>query len=414
MGVQEKDVKKQEEGLIDITEMLNDYIRILKRIWLWILILAVVGTSVCYIRARRQYVPVYTASATFTINIQSEQVSGDGTTSSFFDNKTAQQMATSFPYILTSGVLKRKVSADLGGEGVASTIQASVMENTNLLTISVTDRDPDMAYKVLQSVIENYPSVSEVIVGKVYMEMLDETGVPVSPDNAPQYKDEAVKGLLIGLAAGLLWAGFLVLTRRTVCRESDINRYLNTRSLGTLPQITFKRRSNDAVPRLVVTDPKIEDVFQEPLRIIRNKVELNASGAHIKTLVITSALAGEGKSTVAVNLALSLAQIGKRVVLADCDLRNPSDRELLGLEEGEGLRDVLEGRKEFADCMMSAKELGLDPGLNLRFVPGGKAMSDGSKLLGSQQMKMLINKMEKWADYVILDTAPAEIGRAHV
>ena len=147
------------------------------------------------------YVPYYTASSTFTINIQEDQSGGNMTqTTSFYDNETAEQMAKTFPYILTSGVLRRKVAKDLGVAVVTGNVKASVAENTNLFTISVTDTDPERAYDTLQSVIENYPTVSEAIVGKTSMKMLDETGVPENPDNPRGFKMNAVKGAVVGFA----------------------------------------------------------------------------------------------------------------------------------------------------------------------------------------------------------------------
>ena len=185
MSDQEKTVQeKNTEDMIDITELVMDYFRIFRRMWAWVLILTILGAGIFYIRARIQYTPMYTASATFTINIrQDQQGSGDSGSTTFFDNSTAEQMAKTFPYILTSGVLKRKIAKDMGTEAVTGNIKASVAENTNLLTISVTDRDAGRAYAILQSVVENYPSISEVIVGKINMEMLDETGIPPEPDN---------------------------------------------------------------------------------------------------------------------------------------------------------------------------------------------------------------------------------------
>ncbi|MGN0483993.1 MAG: YveK family protein, partial [Lachnospiraceae bacterium] len=194
----QKDQQKQIE-LIDITEILKDYFRIFRRMWAWVLIFCILGAGLFYARARLQYTPQYTASATFTINIQQEQQSlEDSGTATFFDNSAAEQMAKTFPYILTSGVLKRKVAKDMGTGAVTGNIQASVAENTNLLTISVTDRDAGRAYSTLKSVVENYPSVAEVIVGKTYMEMLDETGIPPQPDNPKNFKNSAAKGAIAG------------------------------------------------------------------------------------------------------------------------------------------------------------------------------------------------------------------------
>lgn len=407
MGVQENE-KSQEPELIDITEMLSDYFRIFRRMWAWVLILTLLGTGIFYIRARVQYQPRYTASATFTVNIQRDQQGvGESGTVAFYNNSAAEQMAKTFPYILTSGVLKRKVAKDMGTGSVTGNIQADVAENTNLLTISVTDRDAGRAYAILQSVIKNYPEISEVIVGKTNMEMLDETGIPPEPDNPKDFKKSALKGGLFGFLIAALWTALLVVTRRTVRKESDIHRWMHTRCLGTVPEIHEKRRSGTSQTRMVLTDPKVEEKLQESFRMIRNKVEYHAHEYHLKTFLITSALAGEGKSTIAVNLALSLAQAGKKVVLIDCDLRHPTDRKILNLDPGEGLGEVLEHKKKLAECIIKSKDMGLDPEMRLMFLPGGTSLRDGSELLGTEFMHRIIARMEEWADYVILDSAPA-------
>lgn len=407
MGVQENE-KSQEPELIDITEMLSDYFRIFRRMWAWVLILTLLGTGIFYIRARVQYQPRYTASATFTVNIQRDQQGvGESGTVAFYNNSAAEQMAKTFPYILTSGVLKRKVAKDMGTGSVTGNIQANVAENTNLLTISVADRDAGRAYAILQSVIKNYPEISEVIVGKTNMEMLDETGIPPEPDNPKEFKKSALKGGLFGFLIAALWTALLVVTRRTVRKESDIHRWMHTRCLGTVPEIHEKRRSGTSQTRMVLTDPKVEEKLQESFRMIRNKVEYHAHEYHLKTFLITSALAGEGKSTIAVNLALSLAQAGKKVVLIDCDLRHPTDRKILNLDPGEGLGEVLEHKKKLAECIIKSKDMGLDPEMRLMFLPGGTSLRDGSELLGTEFMHRIISRMEEWADYVILDSAPA-------
>ena len=407
MGVQENE-KSQEPELIDITEMVSDYFRIFRRMWAWVLILTLLGTGIFYIRARVQYQPRYTASATFTVNIQRDQQGvGESGTVAFYNNSAAEQMAKTFPYILTSGVLKRKVAKDMGTGSVTGNIEANVAENTNLLTISVTDRDAGRAYAILQSVIKNYPEISEVIVGKTNMEMLDETGIPPEPDNPKDFKKSALKGGLFGFLIAALWTALLVVTRRTVRKESDIHRWMHTRCLGTVPEIHEKRRSGTSQTRMVLTDPKVEEKLQESFRMIRNKVEYHAHEYHLKTFLITSALAGEGKSTIAVNLALSLAQAGKKVVLIDCDLRHTTDRKILNLDPGEGLGEVLEHKKKLAECIIKSKDMGLDPEMRLMFLPGGTSLRDGSELLGTEFMHRIIARMEEWADYVILDSAPA-------
>lgn len=396
----------RESELIDITEILNDYLRIIRRMWVWVLIFAMVGASFFYMSARLSYTPMYTASATFTINIKQDQQDASTSSVTFFDNSTAEQMAKTFPYILTSGVLKRKVAQDMG-TNVTSTIEASAAENTNLFTISVTDRDPGMAYAVLQSVIENYPEISEVIVGKTSMQMLDETGVPPYPNNPKAFGKSAAKGAILGVMLVAAWAALLVVTRKTVRKESDVQKYMNTKCLGTVPEIIFKRRSIQKDTKLLITDPAMEEKLQEPFRIIRNKIEHHARSYQNKVFIVTSALAGEGKSTVAVNLALSLAQAGHKVALVDCDLRHPSDREIFGLEDGVGLSEVLQRKIKLKECTLTAREMGLDKSLKFMFVPGGETLEDGSDLLGTDAMHKIILSLKNKMDYVILDSAPA-------
>ena len=396
----------RESELIDITEILNDYLRIIRRMWVWVLIFAMVGAAFFYMRARLSYTPMYTASATFTINIKQDQQDASTSSVTFFDNSTAEQMAKTFPYILTSGVLKRKVAQDMG-TNVTSTIEASAAENTNLFTISVTDRDPGMAYAVLQSVIENYPEISEVIVGKTSMQMLDETGVPPYPNNPKAFGKSAAKGAILGVMLVAAWAALLVVTRKTVRKESDVQKYMNTKCLGTVPEIIFKRRSIQKDTKLLITDPAMEEKLQEPFRIIRNKIEHHARSYQNKVFIVTSALAGEGKSTVAVNLALSLAQAGHKVALVDCDLRHPSDREIFGLEDGVGLSEVLQRKIKLKECTLTAREMGLDKSLKFMFVPGGETLEDGSDLLGTDAMHKIILSLKNKMDYVILDSAPA-------
>ena len=406
MENQEKQII-QEKDLSDITELLNDYLRIFRKMWLWLLIFALAGSAVFYVRARLSYIPIYTASATFTINIQKEQQVGTtaGTTA-FYDNETAKQMAKTFPYILTSGVLRRQVAKDMGMP-ITGSIQATVAENTNLFTISVTDRDAETAHLTLQSVIKNYPSISEVIVGKTYMEMLDETGIPAQPDNPRDFKGSAVKGALVGMFLVAAWAALLVVTRRTIRKESDVQRWMNTKCLGAMPQIRFKRRTRQSNRRLLLTDPQVEEAFQEPLRIVRNKIEQHAKYYNNKVFLFTSALAGEGKSTIAVNFALSLARAGHKVALIDCDLRHPSDRAILGLEDGPGLGEVLKKKVRLQDCVLRKADLGIEESMNFLFLPGGEPMEDGSDVLGTRNMQMIIESMGKHADFVILDSAPA-------
>lgn len=397
---------KDDTQKIDIFIFVQDFLKVLRRMWVPVVALTLVCAVLGGVYANFTYCAYYTASSTFTVNIREGQGTGTGVNTSYYDNSTAEQMAATFPYILTSGVLQRKVASELGVSEISGTISASVLENTNLLTLSVRDTDPKRAYETLQVVIENYPSVSEVIIGKVNLKQLDETGVPTAADNEKEILSMALKGMLGGLALGFIWTAIITNTRKTIRREDDIEQHINQRCLGSVPYVHFKERSNQSGRYLRIIDEGINREFKEAIRIVRNKIVRYAKENSLKTILVTSALAGEGKSTMAVNLAISMAQEGKRVILVDCDLRNPSDNEILHITSEKGLVEYLKKEAKFKECIYSLDGIGKYENIKLLVIPGGNAIADGTELLGSQRMKNLIDGLSKKADYVILDSAP--------
>lgn len=407
MNTQNEEIRQTEDGLIDIVGLLMDYLRTLRRMWIWVLILAVAGGTFAYVRDYMTWSPRYTASATFTITASQDGSDATSGSYAFYDNSTAEQMANTFPYILTSGVLSRRAAETMGRDAVSGQIQASSEENTNLFTMSVTDVDAELAYETLQAVIECYPDVAEVIIGRTNMQLLDETGIPAHPDNPRNGKKALAKGAAVGAFLGLLWTGTVMLSRMTVKKKEDFQTRAHMKCLGEVPQIAMKKRSRANRNILNILNEKTDPRFEEALQLIRGKVEYSAWRHHSAIILVTSALAGEGKSTLAVNLALAFSKSGKRAALIDCDLRHPSDRKILGLEDGEGLYEVLTKEAKLTDVLMTGKDLNMDEEFKFCFLPGGKAAEDGSRLLGSESMQKIIEAVKGKVDYVILDSAPA-------
>ncbi len=382
------------------------YFKSLPKMWPLVVFPIIVCVLISYLIANHNYVPMYTASTTFTVNIKNEQLISNQ--SAFYDNIAAEQMAQTFPYILTSNLLQRRVSADLG-TALTSSISASVVENTNLLTLSVSDQDPQKAYDTLNAVIKNYPSISEPIVGKVTLNILDETGVPTTADNPKIFRQELMKGFLIGLFIALMWTFLVFSINKTVVSEKDIKKEFGLSNLGSIPKIKTKRRSSNIHRYYLITDSDMTEKLGEPFRKIRNKIEYIAHQQKLKKLLITSASAGEGKSMFSANLSVSLAQAGNKVILIDCDVRHPTGRMIFKIEPGCGLSEYLKGDLSLEEYIESSKTDILSNFENLAFFAGGSAVADGTALLSSQRMDKLIEYAEKEADYVILDSAPVGI-----
>lgn len=177
--------------------------------------------------------------------------------------------------------------------------------------MSVTDTDAELAYETLQAVIACYPDVAEVIIGRTNMQLIDETGIPAYPDNPRNSRGDMVKGAAAGAVLGLAWIGLVMLSRKTVKKSDDFKRLINMRCIGEVPQISMKKRSRENRSTINILNGKTDPEFLEAIRLVRSEVEYSAWKHHHKVILITSALVGEGKSTIAVNLALALAGNGK-------------------------------------------------------------------------------------------------------
>ncbi|MGN0263281.1 MAG: polysaccharide biosynthesis tyrosine autokinase [Oliverpabstia sp.] len=390
---------------IDLNVFLEQLIHGLKRLWWLVLLLTVLGAAASYFRASTTYVPHYEAEATLTITTAKSDDLMSG--SNYTDVVTAQQMGKVFPYILTSGVLSDLVAQDLGMDYVPGQISVQAVEGTNLVTIRVTASDGQTAYDVLQSVLKNYPEVAQFVVGQTEMNLLDESGVPSDSGTTSVTRGSMRKGAAAGFAAGMIVLLICVATRRTIRKPGDFKTLLNIPCLGVIPVFRVKKRRKKKIQKPVnILDSHLSQEYLEALRAVRTRVERRMENEHKKTLMITSSIPGEGKSTVAVNLAISFAQKGKKVILVDCDLRNPSVQDHMNIPGVyPGIVNVLNGNEELEDALYTVEKGGID----LKVLCGSHRPAQNVEILGSQEMKNLLDKLEEMADIVVIDTSPSAV-----
>lgn len=150
---------------------------------------------------------------------------------------------------------------------------------------------------------------------------------------------------------------------------------------------------------IVEKDPR--SIAAESYRTLRTNLQYSSFDEEYKVIVVTSAEPGEGKSTTAGNLALSIAEGDKKVVLIDCDLRKPSLHKKFEISNTAGLSDVIVGKE-------SISVVGHRHNNNLTILTSGKIPPNPSEMLGSKSMKALLDALRKVFDYVILDTPPVQ------
>ena len=210
----------------------------------------------------------------------------------------------------------------------------------------------------------------------------------------PNLKLNVALGLLVGLALGVGVAVLREVLDTRVRTDADVARVTDTSVIGTIPD------DDDAPEHPLIVQSSPHSQRSEAFRRLRTNLQFLDIADRPQSIVVTSSLPGEGKSTTSINVAITLADAGTRVALVDADLRRPSVAKYMGLEGSVGLTTVLIGRASVEDV--------IQPWGNgyLHVLPAGQVPPNPSELLGSLAMAHLLEKLTAQYDVVIVDTAP--------
>ncbi len=225
------EIEKTEQQGRDTFVLLDDFLHQAKRMWLLGLALVLICAAGLTFVQRRAYRPVYEASASFTVRVANPLYASV----SSYNEKTAQVMADTFPSILTSGLLQRRVMDELGIDEVPA-MSVSATAQSSILTLKVRDTDPQRAYDVMSAVIACYPEVAEFVVGSTVLVLLDESGMPTAPVAEFNYRYYITRGAVVGAAVWCVILAFLVLMKNTVHNEDELRETLNAPCLGQNPR----------------------------------------------------------------------------------------------------------------------------------------------------------------------------------
>jgi capsular exopolysaccharide synthesis family protein len=383
---------------------LKRYLTLLRRRWLYVLAGALAGVAVAAALAW-SLPPSYTASTVLFVSVRADQVDP---TQAYEGGLFIQQRVQSYAEIVSSPLVLSPVNEQLGLQESLQTLQgkvtASAPLNTVLIDISVSDgsaaRARDIANAVSQQFIQvvnnlETPEPQQAAAASpVKVTIVQSAELPTSP-SSPRKKLYLVIGLLVGLVVGVVGAQ-LRETFDTAVRTKDRAEKLADApvlaSVGEDGQV----RSEHLVVRDGRSSPSSED-----FRRLRTSIRFLNTGKHVHALVVTGSVAGEGVTTVAGNLAVSLAQAGENVILVDANFRQPMLAGLFGLNSAPGLTNVLTQSVRLDDALQVSYA---EP--KLRVLASGPVPPNPSEMLGSRQMLDLINALKQRADVVIFDAPP--------
>ena len=366
-------------------------------------VIVVAAVSAYTFLAPPKYTATAQAMATYNASQDGESISQQSTGGTYISNQI-----TSYPTLAATEKVLKPVINELGldetVDDLAGQITVTNPTNTAFVNIAAVDGDPKQAADIANAVAESLKTVIEndLYTGDtspVKVSIVQKAQTPLTKSSPKTVLYLAV-GVVLGLIVGVFAALIKDLLNTRVEEPSDVRGVVRASSLGSVPVDDLLESKRP----VLVSRPN--GAIAEEFRRIHTNIDFlqtDRTEGVGQLLVITSAQPSEGKTTMAINTAVALAEDGAKVLLIDADLRHPSVAHHLGIEGAAGLVHVLSGQMSPKDVVQSYWKT------NLHILPGGKRPANAGVLLNSETMKLMVEQALTQYDYVIIDTAPLTV-----
>ena len=381
---------------IDLISMLRD----IAKEWWAILLLSLAVALFADIWVNVTYQPEYKTSTTFVVTAK-------GMNTNVYQNlNSTQQLAQQFTEIMDSNVLKKKVAQDLKMSSLNIDSSVDLVPETNLITLSVKAGTAVESYRILQSIMKNYNTVSDYAIKNVIIETIQSPAVSMAPVNPLNEKKTMIIAFIAAAAVFMVLVAGLSYLRDTIKNPKDVTSKLDTRLLGSIyhekKSKSIKLRKKKEFVSMLISNPLRSFQYAESNKMMSSRVRSYMDKENAKTLLVTSVMENEGKSTVAANLALGLAQEGSRVMLIDCDFRKPAQYKIFDMEgkDADDLGKVLTGKAGTENLICNWNDT------NLYMILNRTSSNSIEALLKSTTLRQIVGFCRQNMDYVIIDTSP--------
>ncbi len=369
---------------------------------LWVIILAgVIGFCACqiyYLAFKKQ---TYTSTMTIAVNL-----SGYTTNATSTSLTRTIEISETYQSVLSSNTLKAMVEEDMK-QPMTGTVSVRQKGKTNLIDISVTDFSSQKAYDTLKSIYKNYPRITDNSFNNIIISVISSPFLPTSVSNPSA---SLAYSLVFGVVGALICTLLILLIsfmRDTVKNPSDVDDMLECPLFGVVYHVN-KKKSKIALENdgLLLTNPLIDYTFRNSFSEIAIKLESIQRTKGVKSIVVTSVAENEGKTTIIVNIAISLASMDKKVVIVDSDLKLPAVYKFFGQIDIKPENDIysyISGKTDYESVVMHDKITGVS------VVCGKSKHYNSAKALGKENYRDLLKRLRDDFDFVLVDSPPGGV-----
>jgi len=401
-----------------------DLRRLLKAIRskLWLVVVVAILCAALTLAATYYFIePEYESSAMFYVNNSSILVGDNALSISAGDITAAKDLVNSYIIILMTRTTLNDVidyaGVDRSYRELQEMITAAPVNSTEIFRVTVTSTDPAEAERIANAVSHVLPKRISSMIENTSAMIVDTATIASNP-SSPSYTKNTILGFIAGMALCIAVLILRELFDNTFRTEEDIVQCCKHPVLAAVPNVhstgsgyytkTDKRskgkRIHISAAESTPTGTNISLAASEAYKLLRTKLQFSfADDNNCHVIGVSSALAGEGKSLTSVNLVFSLAQLGKRVLLVDCDLRHPSIYTKLNLPKAPGLSNYLTHQSSLEEIVRAYH---FDENTAVSVVTSGRNPPNPVELLSSARMEKFIRNLSASFDYIVLDLPP--------
>ena len=411
-------IDRTEEITIDVQRLFN---AVLHKLWL-VVLSAVLCAGISFLISRFLITPQYESSAMFYVNNNSLSVGDASFSLSTGDISAAKSLVDSYIVILNTRTTLNDVidyaGIDRTSGEVREMISATSVDDTEIFQVVVTSTSAQEAEKIANAITYILPKRISTIIDGTSAEIVDHAIIASRP-SSPSYTKNTMIGFALGIFLSIAYIVLYALFDITIRNEDDITQICKHPILASVPDMlssgkesgyyrynndkTGKTKDSDAVPELI--GGGISFAASEAYKLLRTKLQFSFAGeSSCRVIGVSSAMAGEGKSLSSINLAHSLSQLDKRVLLIDCDMRRPSVAGKLYIEKKAGLSSYLSGQSKLEPLIQKCGIKGDEDAFSV--LSAGRIPPNPIELLSSPKMEELLSELRASYDYVILDLPP--------